>query len=31
MKTVFIEDQKEIDEIIRSCDLCHLGVIDTEG
>ena len=31
MKTVFIEDQKEIDEIIKSCDLCHLGVIDTEN
>lgn len=31
MKTVFIEDQKEINEIIKSCDLCNLGVIDTEG
>lgn len=31
MKTVFIEDQEEIDEIIKSCDLCFLGVIDTEN
>ncbi len=31
MKTVFIEDEKEIAEIIESCDLCHIGVIDTEG
>ena len=31
MKTVFIEDQEQIDEIINSCDVCHLGVIDTEG
>ena len=31
MKTVFIEDQEQIDEIINSCDLCHLGVIDTEN
>ena len=31
MKTIFIEDKKHIDEIIRSCDICNLGVVDSEG
>ena len=31
MKTIFIEDKNQIDEIIRSCDICNLGVVDTDG
>ncbi len=31
MKTKCIEDKNQIDEIIHSCKICYLGVIDSEG
>lgn len=31
MKTIFIEGKEKIEEIILSCDICQLGVVDTEG
>ncbi len=31
MKTIAITDKNEIDQIINSCDICTLSVIDTEG
>ncbi len=31
MKTIAITDKKEIDEIINSCDICTLSVIDVNG
>ncbi|MPQ48448.1 pyridoxamine 5'-phosphate oxidase family protein [Marinifilum sp. N1E240] len=31
MKTVFIEGKEQIEEIIRSCDICNLGVVDAEN
>lgn len=31
MKTVFITDKKEIDAIIAKCDICFVGLADTDG
>nr|WP_320117691.1 pyridoxamine 5'-phosphate oxidase family protein [uncultured Marinifilum sp.] len=31
MKTVSIEGKEQIEEIIRSCDICNLGVIDNDN
>jgi nitroimidazol reductase NimA-like FMN-containing flavoprotein (pyridoxamine 5'-phosphate oxidase superfamily) len=31
MRTVFIEGKEQIDEIINSCDICNVGVIDLEN
>ncbi|RUT73128.1 pyridoxamine 5'-phosphate oxidase family protein [Ancylomarina longa] len=31
MKTIFIKGKEQIEEIIQSCDICFVGVIDTEG
>jgi nitroimidazol reductase NimA-like FMN-containing flavoprotein (pyridoxamine 5'-phosphate oxidase superfamily) len=31
MKTIFIEDQQQIEEAIQQCEICSLGVVDTEG
>jgi len=31
MKTIIIQEQKEINEIIKSCNICFLGLADTDG
>lgn len=31
MRTYFITDREEIDEIINSCDICSVGLIDEKG
>lgn len=31
MKTLVIEDKKEIEEIISQCKICYVGMIDEEG
>lgn len=31
MKTILIKEQEEISQIIKSCNICFLGVADTDG
>lgn len=31
MRTSFITDKKEIDDIINQCDICFVGLIDNDG
>jgi len=31
MRTSFITDRKEIDEIIHTCDVCFIGIIERDG
>lgn len=31
MKTVIIEDQQRVEEIIKRCDICYVGITDLEG
>lgn len=31
MKTVIIEDQQRVEEIISRCDICFVGITDQEG
>lgn len=31
MKTISIEEEKEIKSVIQSCKICYLGVADTDG
>lgn len=31
MKTVIIENQQQVEEIISRCDICFVGITDPEG